>query len=203
MPSPPTTRDRVVDATIALVRRQGYAGTGLKQIAASGEAQWSSLYHYFPAGKEQLIGEAIGVAAERYAPLIRRLFSDPADFPAAARAFFDLAAKALEQSDFADGCPVATAALEAASTSGPLREAAAAAFELWVDHATRPLLEAGVDEAQARRVTQFGLAALEGAILLSRVRRSAAPLRETGEIVEAALEAMLAAPPPPKRTRRR
>ncbi|MGZ4676959.1 MAG: TetR/AcrR family transcriptional regulator, partial [Acidimicrobiia bacterium] len=44
------TRDRLTGATADLFRRQGYHGTGVKQIAAAADAQLASLYHFFPGG---------------------------------------------------------------------------------------------------------------------------------------------------------
>ena len=53
------TRDRIVDASAELMRRQGYAATGVKQIVTAAQAPFGSLYHHFPGGKEQLGAEAI------------------------------------------------------------------------------------------------------------------------------------------------
>ena len=40
----PATRDRIVYATAELFRRQGYTGTGLKQIVAEADAPFGSLF---------------------------------------------------------------------------------------------------------------------------------------------------------------
>ena len=59
------TRDRILDATIRLLRRQGYTATGIKQIVAEGDAPLGSVYHYFPGGKEQIGVEALLRSGER------------------------------------------------------------------------------------------------------------------------------------------
>ena len=59
------TRDRILDATIRLLRRQGYTATGIKQIVAEGDAPLGSVYHYFPGGKEQIGIEALARSGER------------------------------------------------------------------------------------------------------------------------------------------
>ena len=196
------TRRRVVDTTISLVRQQGYAGTGLKQVAAQAGAQWSSLYHFFPGGKDELVAEALRTAGRRYEGAIDRIFTEAGDPAAGTAAFFAFAADALEASAFRDGCPIATAALEAASTSEPLREAAAEVFDFWVACSARHLEAAGVEPDRARRLAEFGLAALEGAILLSRAHRTVAPLVEGGAIVEESLRAVLPDRRSPRRRRR-
>ena len=53
------TRERIVDSSAELFRRQGYTGTGVKQIVAAASAPFGSLYHFFPGGKEQLGEEVI------------------------------------------------------------------------------------------------------------------------------------------------
>ena len=48
------TKERIVNASAELFRRQGYTGTGLKQVVAEADAPFGSLYHFFHGGKEQL-----------------------------------------------------------------------------------------------------------------------------------------------------
>ena len=70
MPSADDTKDRIVNASAELFRRQGYTGTGLKQIAAEAEAPFGSIYHFFPGGKEQLGEEVIRVGGEFFRRLL-------------------------------------------------------------------------------------------------------------------------------------
>jgi AcrR family transcriptional regulator len=44
------TKERIVGTTGELFRRQGYTGTGLKQIVAEAAAPFGSIYHFFPGG---------------------------------------------------------------------------------------------------------------------------------------------------------
>src|SRR5205814_4192472 len=94
------TRDRLLRAGERLFRAQGYSGTGLKQLAQEAAAPWSSMYHFFPGGKQQLGAEVVRYAAERYAALIGKAFvayPDPAD---AVAAIFKAEAKVLTESKF-------------------------------------------------------------------------------------------------------
>ena len=61
-----STRERIVDASAILLRRQGYAATGVKQIVAEAEAPFSSLYHFFPGGKDELTAAAIRSSGRTY-----------------------------------------------------------------------------------------------------------------------------------------
>ena len=183
MPRTSDTRERILDAGAGLFRRQGYEGTALKEIVSEGGAPWGSLYHFFPGGKEELGVLALRRSGERYRRLIELVLEWSPDPAHALRQFFDLSAQALEASDYADGCPVATVALEAANTTEVLRQVCAQAFESWLSTLSGALAEAGIDPVTANGLALFGLSAFEGAITLSRTLRSTGPLAASAEIV--------------------
>ena len=64
-----TTKDRIIDSSAELFRRQGYNGTGVKQIVAAANAPFGSIYHFFPGGKEQLAAETIRASGQLYIQL--------------------------------------------------------------------------------------------------------------------------------------
>src|SRR5260370_270332 len=109
-----------------MFRRNGYTGTGVKQVAAAAGAQLGSLYHFFPGGKEQLAEEAIRTAGPLYGDLVYAILDPYQDLETAITDAFALAAQDLAASDYADACPIATIALEVASTNDHLRQATAA-----------------------------------------------------------------------------
>ena len=47
-----TTRERMIDATITLLRRSGLSGAGINEIVRESGAPKGSLYHFFPDGKQ-------------------------------------------------------------------------------------------------------------------------------------------------------
>lgn len=183
------TRERFLVAATGLFRRQGYSGTGLKQIVAEGGAPLGSLYYFFPGGKQDLALSAVAHTAARYEQLLDRVFAETADAGQAALKWFNWAARALEESDFADGCPIGTVACEVASTNDALRAASAAVFDSWRSRVAAQLVSKGVAPAHARRLATFAVASLEGAIMLGRTQRSTQPLRDTGRIVAETLRA--------------
>src|SRR5437588_3703196 len=129
---PAQTKERIVETSAALFRRQGFASTGVKQIVAEAGAPFGSLYHFFPGGKEQLGAEVIRWSGAQYEQLLDLFFVPGADPVSATRAFFAAAGATLEETDYADACPIATVALEVSSVSEPLREACADVFESWL-----------------------------------------------------------------------
>ena len=177
------TRERILDAGADLFRQQGYESTALKAIVRSGGAPWGSLYHYFPGGKEELGALALERSGERFRRLIETAFEQAGGPAQAIRRMFDLSAAALEASNYADGCPVATVALESANTNESLRQACEQAFASWLSTLERALCEARIEPVAARRLSVFGLSAFEGAIVLSRTLRSTEPLSTSAEVV--------------------
>jgi AcrR family transcriptional regulator len=177
------TRTRFLDAGTQLFRRQGYSATGVKQLVELGQAPLGSLYHYFPGGKEQVALEGIERAAGRYEVLLERVFARYPDVGDVALAWFAMAATALRQSDFRDGCPIGTLAGEVAVTHDALRDAGRSVFTDWQRRVAARLREVGLSAREARRLATFAVASLEGAILLARVQRSTNPLTDTGRVV--------------------
>jgi AcrR family transcriptional regulator len=185
------TRDRIVGASGELLRRQGYAATGVKQIVAAAQAPFGSIYHFFPGGKEELAGEAIRVSGAAYGLLLPAIFDPAPDVVTATRAFFAGAAEHLRETDYADACPIATVALEVSSTHPALREACAAVFSDWIAAGTRRFAAAGLPAATARELAIGMIAALEGAFVLARALRSTEPLDVAGELTAARVQAAL------------
>jgi AcrR family transcriptional regulator len=175
-----STRDRILDSSAELFRRQGYAGTGVKQIVTDAGAPFGSLYHFFPGGKEQLGAEAIRWSGQMYIQMFAGIALEAADVVSAVGDFFAGAAETLRETDYADACPIATVALEVASTSEPLRLATAEVFESWIAAAGAYFAAAGIPEARARELAFTMLSLLEGAFVFCRALRSTEPLEFAG-----------------------
>lgn len=182
------TRDKIIAAAAKLFRRAGYAGTALQDIFDAGKAPRGSLYFHFPAGKEE-IGEA---ALRRAGEAVRAAIAGAAETSERADVFLIRIARGmaadLEKSDFTEGCPIATTALEMSGQSEVLWAAARDAFQSWEDAIAAGLTRFAIPEADARRVALAALSQLEGALLLARTRRSLAPMAGA----EAVLRAMVA-----------
>jgi AcrR family transcriptional regulator len=188
------TRERIVQTSAELFRRQGYSGTGVKQIVAEASAPFGSIYHFFPGGKEQLGAETIRFSGEIYGRLIDLFFAPGADPVVATRDFFAGAAQTLVETDYADACPIATVALEVSSTSEPMREACADVFEAWIAALGERLREAGLRSGRARELALSMLMSLEGSFVLARALRSTEPVEVAGAAASAAIGKALTKP---------
>jgi AcrR family transcriptional regulator len=187
------TKERILDTSAELFRRQGYMGTGVKQIAAEASAPFGSLYHFFPGGKEQLGEEVIRWSGAMYLQLFVTIAGQAGDPVAAVEDFFSGAAQTLEDTGYEDACPIATVALEVASTNEQLRKATADVFESWIAGGMALFTSAGIGEDRARELTLHMLCALEGGFLFSRALRTTEPMRVAGAAVAARVSEVLSA----------
>jgi AcrR family transcriptional regulator len=189
------TKERIMEASAELFRRNGYTGTGLKQIVTQAGAPFGSLYHFFPGGKEQLGEEVIRTSGAMYGELFDIFLADAPDLVTGIEQAFAAAAVTLKETDYADACPIATVALEVASTSEPLRKATADVFTGWIDKGTEVLSKFGLAEPAARNLTISLVTSLEGAFVLCRSLRDTEALAVAGATVVAAAREALAQEP--------
>ncbi|MDP6690609.1 MAG: TetR/AcrR family transcriptional regulator [Alphaproteobacteria bacterium] len=174
-------RDNLVWAAAKLFRRQGYSGTGLRDILAASGAARGSLYHYFPGGKEQIGAAAVtaagGLVTETFAELARQA-DGPADF---LHRYSDLLVRWLEASKFRDGCPITTTLLETTPESAAISAAGRAVFADWRGVMADMLRRDGWPASRVPATATAIIAGLEGALLMARVQGSARPIHDTAQ----------------------
>jgi TetR/AcrR family transcriptional repressor of lmrAB and yxaGH operons len=188
MPEKSTTRDRMIAATARLLQRQGMAATGLTEVLEAAAAPRGSLYHHFPHGKNQLVAEAVRFSSARITRAIEAAMASPLPLPDAIRSFASFYETSLAGSDFRDGCPVATTALEASALAAPEVEAACAeAFAAWQEPIARRLIAEGHPPDRAADLATLTIASLEGGLLLARSARSMQPLHTVASHLAALL----------------
>jgi len=179
------TRDRFLQASGKLFRSQGYEGTGLKQIVIETGAPWGSLYHFFPEGKEQLAAETVQQEGALDEGRLNSAFSRADSPEAVIQLIFKAEMCRLKDSNFVDGCPVASIASDVAVKADRVRMACSETFSRWEDAIARGFQNMGIEMADAEILASFLLSALEGATLLSRTYRSTAPLKNAMIMVAA------------------
>ncbi|MDX1601100.1 MAG: TetR/AcrR family transcriptional regulator [Anaerolineales bacterium] len=180
-------RERIIEATCGLLEQQGYHATGLNEIIEESGAPRGSLYYYFPDGKEELAAEAIErtgrMLSDRVTSHLAR-FGDPAE---ALRAFIELIADGVEESQFSTGGPLTAVAMETATTSERLNLACRDAFQR-IESAFAAYLEGHDLRSDPAQAATMITAAIEGGIILSRTYHSGEPLRTVAGLVSAWIE---------------
>jgi AcrR family transcriptional regulator len=167
----------MVLSAAALIRREGVTATGVRDVVAHAQAPRGSVQHYFPGGKDQLVGEALqwagDFAAERVRRYLRRGGATPSGlFAYMAKQWSD----EFRTAGYAAGCPVVAAAADVAATSDRLRADMRSALERWQDAIREALTSMGVSAQRAETLATVMLSALEGAIVLSRIQQDTSPL---------------------------
>jgi TetR/AcrR family transcriptional repressor of lmrAB and yxaGH operons len=90
----------------------------------------------------------------------------------------------LERSDYKEGCPIATTALETAAQSDMLGAATRNAFQKWEREIRGGLERFGMTSGDADLVATLVLSQLEGALLLARTYRSIEPMHRAERAVK-------------------
>jgi AcrR family transcriptional regulator len=179
------TDQRIVCAMAELLRVQGYAATGLQQLARTAEAPIGSIYHHFRGGKREVAAAALRQTGAAYIQLLPMLLDQHADLPAAVEAAFAAAADDIANTGWANMCPVGTVAGEIADTEPELRQVTAEVIASWVDEGSRYLAARGLSQADAQTAIYALLTAIEGGFLLARAQRSVEPLLAAGRAASA------------------
>jgi TetR/AcrR family transcriptional repressor of lmrAB and yxaGH operons len=178
------SKGKTLAAAARLFRQQGYHGTALHDILAAGGSPRGSLYFHFPGGKEEIGETALTLAGEA----VRQAIAHAAETSETAELFLTRIARGmasdLEKSDFREGCPIATTALETSAQSDTLGTATRGAFKSWENEIKRGLERFGMGSEHADIVATVVLSQLEGALLLARTYRSLAPMQRAEQALK-------------------
>ena len=181
MPRHSDTRHRMIQSAALLFRERGVEGTAFADVLDHSGAPRGSVYHHFPGGKQELAEDATRWAGEFMAAGLATAL-EQTDPLAALDTFVQLWAGILAQSGYEAGCPIVAAALEG-SRAPAARAEAATAFSNWEQLLAGALAKSGVDPSRTRSLATLIIAAIEGAVVLSRAERTTEPLeRVAGEL---------------------
>jgi TetR/AcrR family transcriptional repressor of lmrAB and yxaGH operons len=170
------TKEKMIDATITLMRRNGFHGTGLNEILKESGAPKGSMYHFFPEGKRQIAGEAIAVYAKRVRTYMDESLSSAKQPAAKIHALFSAVAQRLERAEFRQSCAAGATCLDLDDNLEVVRLAIATMFSDCVDLIARHF---AIRDARRRRwFAGLVLTVIEGAYIRGRAERSIRPLEE-------------------------
>lgn len=181
------TRARIVAAAAKLMHERGVSGTSVEDVQQEAGVSSSQLYHYFKEKRELVLAvilfqnEQVLGAQE---PLLSHL-----DSMEALQSWRDALVQYQTGLGFQGGCPIGSLGSELADLEPAARKELAAGFMQW-ELAIRQGLQAIYDRGEMRsdakpeQLALALLAALQGGLLLSKVRKEAGPL-------EAGLDVML------------
>lgn len=174
-------RERMVVSAALLIRERGAHATAISDVLEHSGAPRGSAYHYFPGGRTQLLCEAVDYAGEHVGAII----TEAEGGLQLVDTLIDKYRQQLLDSDYRAGCPIAAVSVEAGFEKGreqdrermaPVIERAAMVFDRWSDLIAQRFIADGIPADRADELAVVAMSALEGAILLARVRRDLTPL---------------------------
>ena len=164
----------MVATAAAMIGSRGVRATSFSEVLTASEAPRGSIYHHFPAGKRQLVGEAL---RRTTAQVLAHQRSCTAETPSGIlEHFVALFRQSLTSSDCRAGCPVAGVVLDSYAEEGTLREIVRGSFRSWVTLLSAQLVAVGVPRRRARALSITTLAAVEGGLILCRAEGDVEPL---------------------------
>jgi TetR/AcrR family transcriptional regulator, transcriptional repressor for nem operon len=179
------TRQRIVDVAADLIFEQGVAHTTIEDVRAAADVSSSQLYHYFD-DKPALVRAVVDHQADTIVDGQQTFDLSSLD---GLRAWRDWVVEHQRELNCRGGCPIGSLGSELAETDPGARAQVAEGFKRW-----EAAIQSGLREMHARgRLTPDAdpdtlalalLAALQGGLLLTQIKRDTKPL-------EAALNAML------------
>jgi TetR/AcrR family transcriptional regulator, lmrAB and yxaGH operons repressor len=173
-PDPTDTRNRILQAAQRLFRKRGYHATGLNEILELAQAPKGSMYHHFPAGKEE-----IGVCViENITAGLLGLFTQ-----SRARSTSTLVLQVGEQlvqvaekTQF-EICALYTGFVAERKSSPLLGQAVAAAYGQMVSTLQQRMVQDGMGARAAADKARVVVALLEGGSLLAQAQQDASAFR--------------------------
>ena len=172
-----TSRERMVASAASLIGSRGANATSFAEVLADSRAPRGSIYYHFPDGKHQLVREAL---RRTKAQVLGYQRGCTARTPAGVVTHFvALFRRSLTASHCRAGCPVAGVVLDSFAEEGTLRTLVRESFRSWAALLAVQFAATGLPRRSARALAITTLAAVEGALILSRAEGRVAPLDVT------------------------
>ncbi len=179
MESETSSRDRMIEAAIVLMRRTGVTGAGINEIVKESRAPKGSIYHFFPGGKREILASALEVYAKRVVAFIDESLARGKTPEAKVKALFTAFQRRIEGFEFRQSCAAGCVSLDLDEDSEPIRVAVQSAFEDYAAAIARHF-EFGSPRA-TRSFASLLLTAIEGAYIRARAEQSSQAFAEAGE----------------------
>jgi len=178
-----STRDRLIDAGLAGMRRHGYGATGLQEILQVAGVPKGSFYHHF-GSKEEFTVAVIKRYTELEGEHCQEVFGNSRQAPLnRLRRYFEDLIRMAGPSASIQGCLIGSLSLEVAGDSPLLQGCLSSSFAYWQTAIANVLREA-VEKGELPRSTRpetlagFVLNSWEGSLLRSQAEKSDTALKD-------------------------
>lgn len=184
-----STRNKMVVGAADLMRRRGLNATSVREVVRYTNTPRGSISHHFPQGKLQLVDAALVFAEQEASVPLQKLMTELGAI-AGLQAFIGLWRQILIGTQCEAGCPVLAVAIEQyigedgnpnAEAQQRLLDRVNDIFQGWQHSIETALIQSGLPELRARRLSTLVLASIEGTVALCRAARSVDALDEVSD----------------------
>jgi TetR/AcrR family transcriptional repressor of lmrAB and yxaGH operons len=182
------TRRKMVVGAALLLAEGGLQEASFTRVLERTGAPRGSIYHHFPEGKDELVAAAIDLAGDHATQLIDRMEGSSAG--EITRHFIGMWREVLTRSNLRSGCSVL--AVTVATDSSELLAHAAAVFRSWRRRLAELLQIGGLAVLAADQFAATLIAAVEGAVVLSRAEQTMDPFELVAEQLTKQVDALTA-----------
>lgn len=159
------TRNELLGVLYELFRESGFDGVSIHDISEKSGLGKSSLYHYFPGGKEEMARAVIELTRSQVTQHVFTPLTAPV--PVNERIAGMMSGIDRLYGDGRRACIMASLLL--GHESDLLGELVAPIFKEWEQHLSQALIEAGCEPRSAAQRAERALLTLQGALLLQRI----------------------------------
>jgi TetR/AcrR family transcriptional regulator, transcriptional repressor for nem operon len=183
-PKGSATRQRIVERAAPVFNQRGYWGASMSDLMEATGLEKGGIYNHF-GSKESLALEAFDHNTDIVADRIRAALDGTTGTAERLQAVIAAFRTFVEEPPFPGGCPLLNTATESDDTHPVLRDRARTRMTELLDGTVARIVERGVEKGELRRdvdakqTATVVIAALEGAIMLSRLYDSPGPMRRT------------------------
>ncbi len=146
-------------------------------------AQKGSLYHFFPGGKEELLAAAVKKMHTCATSHIRQCIDETQSAAEGARKHLLHVARLIDRPDSGLGMPFLALAATFGETNESVHMACQAALKEIESLFASQLVSEGLEAKQAKRLSGFAMAAIDGSILYARVRGNSKPVKLAADMI--------------------
>lgn len=163
MPPALLSRQEVIEKLMLVVRRAGYDGASLAELSRATGLGKSSLYHYFPDGKDDMVRAVL----DHLESQLRESVFTPLRAPGSPRRRVEQMVKTID--DYyrggRDACVLGNLVLGTSRTR--FRRQLQSIFDEWIDALAGALADGGMTRALARSRAEDAVIRIEGALVLA------------------------------------
>jgi TetR/AcrR family transcriptional regulator, lmrAB and yxaGH operons repressor len=163
MPPALLSRQEVVERLMLVIRRSGYDGASLAALSKATGLGKSSLYHYFPDGKDDMVRAVL----EHLESLLQDVLFAPLRSPGPVSDRLDQMIATLDEfyRGGREACVLGNLVLGTSRTR--FHRQLAAIFEMWIDALASALVDGGLPPTVARARAEDAVIRIEGALILA------------------------------------